>query len=199
MRSAKLALASVLALSAAALAACAVESAPAPTPTGTAAPKAPSGTAEAAEETPAEEAPVVETPAEIVETFGDALTGVPPVVSIAELAAAPVKFRGQTVRLEGAVRAVCQKKGCWMEVRPVEDREAAGVTVKFKGYAFFMPKDSRGAHATLEGKVNVIDMTPAEVAEFEREGGEIANKNPDGSATTLLVMANGVELRGRAQ
>ena len=80
-----------------------------------------------------------------------------------------------------------------MEVRPEEDREAAGVTVKFKGYAFSMPKDARGADATLEGKVNVLDLTPAEVAEFEREGGEIANKNPDGSATTLLVMANGVE------
>lgn len=198
MTSAKFALASVLALSAAALAACAVESAPAPTnPTSAPSPKAPSGD-EPAEEASAEEAPA-EGPAEVVETFGDPLTGLPPVVAIADLAASPVKFRGQTVRLAGAVRAVCQKKGCWMEVRPEEDREAAGVTVKFKGYAFFMPKDARGAYATLEGKVNVLDLTPAEVAEFEREGGEIANKNPDGSATTLLVMANGVELRGRAQ
>lgn len=50
------------------------------------------------------------------------------------------------VIVEGSVNGVCQSKGCWMNIVSEKDANAPKMFVKFKDYAFFMPKD-------LEGKV----------------------------------------------
>ena len=141
------------------------------------------------ETAPQEEAP---------EVFGDALVGLPE-VSLMDLVAKPLDHKNAKVRISGTVRTACQQRGCWMEVRPTDSRDAAGLTVRFEGYSFFMPKNSRSATVTVEGVVQVVSMTPEQVKHHEDEGGEVASKNPDGSATTLLLMAYGVEMRGRAK
>ncbi len=153
-------------------------------------------------ETPAEgETPAAETPAEpeeAPEVFGDPLKKIAP-ANLADIVSKPDDFNGKTVRTEGIVRAVCQQRGCWMEVRPSAERDGEGLTVRFKGYAFFMPKNARGAKVTVEGKVQVVVMTPEQVKELEAEGGAVNKKNPDGSALSFLLMAYGVEMRGRAR
>lgn len=149
----------------------------------------------AAEEEPGE-APSVE-PQEEVETFGDPLGTKSPVVSLADLLAKAEAFEGKTIRTSGVVRAVCTKRGCWMEVRPEEVREGATMRVKFFGYAFFMPKDSRGAKLTIEGKAHVTRYTADEVAYLEGEGATFDEKNADGSVDLVTFTATGVEMRGR--
>lgn len=141
--------------------------------------------------------PVVdETPvADDAEYFGAALTGAYEVATVEQVFANPDVYKSKAIRLAGIVRTVCQQRGCWMEVRPEEDREGVSVRVTFKGYAFFMPKDSRGANVTLEGSVKVVTLTPEEVTHYEAEGATFDKKNADGSVTSVNVIANGVEMR----
>lgn len=64
------------------------------------------------------------------------------------------KLDGQeeiNVKLKAKVEAVCQTKGCWMNL--VSDKSVEnGVFVKFKDYGFFMPKDISGRYVVVEGK-----------------------------------------------
>lgn len=155
------------------------------------------------EETPAEEAlPVTGACAanaeEKPETFGAKLAaGNRQLTSLADVAADPMKFEDQKILLTGVVRANCLKRGCWMEIRPVEDRAGASMTVRFKDYEFFVPLNSRGATVTLDGVVVVNKLSPSEVEHLESEGAEFPNKKPDGSVEAIEVTAFGVEMCGR--
>jgi uncharacterized protein YdeI (BOF family) len=48
----------------------------------------------------------------------------------------------------GVIKEVCQAKGCWMTV----DIGGEKMTIKFKDYAFFMPKDASSKQVTFTGK-----------------------------------------------
>jgi hypothetical protein len=52
----------------------------------------------------------------------------------------PAKYQNQKVLLEGKISDVCQMKGCWLML---SDGERA-IRIKFEGYSFFVPKNSRG-------------------------------------------------------
>ncbi|MEZ4954573.1 MAG: DUF4920 domain-containing protein [Saprospiraceae bacterium] len=53
------------------------------------------------------------------------------------------------VKVKGTVQAVCQAKGCWININ---DSQANTETfVKFKDYGFFMPKDCSGREVIMEG------------------------------------------------
>lgn len=114
----------------------------------------------------------------------------------ADVVATPAKYDGKEIVTNGTVRASCQKRGCWMEVRPDADRAGSSVTVRFKDYGFFMPLDSQGARVRFQATVEVTILTKGEVAEMESEGGTV-DKLPDGSARAILLVASGVEMRGR--
>lgn len=51
----------------------------------------------------------------------------------------------------GGVIKVCQKKGCWMTIKPLDSEEPVFM-VKFKNYGFFMPMDITGGKVILQGK-----------------------------------------------
>ena len=48
----------------------------------------------------------------------------------------------------GKVQQVCQAKGCWMDVLLADNTV---MKVRFKDYAFFVPKDMAGKTVTLNG------------------------------------------------
>jgi hypothetical protein len=52
------------------------------------------------------------------------------------------------IKLEAKITEVCQKKGCWMDL-DLENGET--MTVRFKDYGFFVPKDADGRIAIIEG------------------------------------------------
>ena len=131
------------------------------------------------------------------EQFGDPLSTKIATVDFAEIVAAPETFDGKEIITNGTVRASCQKRGCWMEVRPDAERAGASATVRFKDYGFFMPYDSQGARVRFQATVEVAILTKGEVLEMEAEGGTVGNKRPDGSASAILLVASGVEMRGR--
>ena len=73
---------------------------------------------------------------------------------------------GQPVRLEGRIEKVCQKKGCWLELKEGE----RSVMVSFEGYSFFVPKGSAGREVVLEGRVKLKARTAEEVKHLKAEG-----------------------------
>ncbi len=52
-------------------------------------------------------------------------------------------------KVKGTVQAVCQKKGCWMNVN--DATAATEMFVQFKDYGFFMPFDIAGREVVMDG------------------------------------------------
>jgi len=155
-------------------------------------------------ETPAAEQEEETTPAEEEpakpkgEMFGAKINPETPATALEEIMKTPEGFAGKNLMTEGTVRQVCQKRGCWAEVRPNEARDSdATMTVRFKGYSFFLPKDSRGAKVKLEGELNIQALTAEEVKHYEEEGATFPDKKADGTASVTQFIASGVEMTGR--
>jgi hypothetical protein len=124
-------------------------------------------------------------------TRGEALKGAP-AVTLAELLTKPQAHEGKTVRVEGQVRKACEKKGCWMEL--AEGAKGAGVRVTFKDYGFFVPLDSAGSAARVEGVVKVTELSDGMAKHYEAEGA-IVPRGTDGKPREVQLVATGVELR----
>ncbi|HYQ14719.1 MAG TPA: DUF4920 domain-containing protein [Polyangiaceae bacterium] len=120
--------------------------------------------------------------------------GASPTVALADVIKTPEKFADQTVQVEGAVRAACTRKGCWMELSEAQDPAAAGCRVTFKDYGFFVPTDSAGSQARVEAKVETKLIKPELVAHLESEGAKFAEKSADGSAQEVRLIATSVEM-----
>ena len=154
------------------------------------------------EATPTGEVPVVgacaANPEEKPETFGAKLAAKDrQLTPLADIAKDPEAFADKKILMTGVVRASCLKKGCWMEVRPVEDRAGDSLTVRFEDYGFFVPLNSKGATVTLDGVVTINKLTATEVEHLEAEGATFGSKNADGSVTQVEITASGVEMCGR--
>lgn len=115
-------------------------------------------------------------------------------VDFDELVTNPSKYVNRTIETRGIVRASCQVRGCWMEVRSVRDAKGHSMTVRFVNYSFFVPLDSRSADVRFQGTVKVETITATQVAEYESEGYVFGAKNADGSVTQVGFTANGVEM-----
>ncbi|MCW3103428.1 MAG: hypothetical protein JWO09_1868 [Bacteroidetes bacterium] len=100
--------------------------------------------------------------------FGDSITQEGAIPST-ELAA---KMQGQDsmkVKLTGTITEVCQKKGCWMTMNIGNDKT---MQVKFKDYAFFVPKDASGKTVFLEGVAFTDTTSVAELQHYAEDGGK---------------------------
>ena len=121
-----------------------------------------------------------------------AAIGGSPAVDLADALRSISAYSDRTVTVEGRVNRVCQMKGCWMELVPAgADR---GIRVTFKDYAFFVPTDSRGAAARLEGMFEQNVFSKADADHLIAEGVSLT-RNPDGTATEVSFVAQAVELR----
>jgi len=96
---------------------------------------------------------------------------------------------GKTVLVEGVVRRACSRMGCWMELAPAEG--GAGVRVTFKDYGFFVPTDSAGAKARVQGRLRVSQLSAEQAEHLRSEGGSMAA----GTQREVQLVATGVELR----
>ena len=115
-----------------------------------------------------------------------------PVVDLREALRDPQAHEGRTVVVVGKVDKVCQVKGCWMELMP--EGESRGVRVTFEDYGFFVPKDSQGRLARLEGKFVSQVLSKREVDHLVGEGATLA-RAADGTAPGYSFVARAVELR----
>jgi hypothetical protein len=108
---------------------------------------------------------------------------------IDKLAKNPKKYVGQTVRIDGTVKQVCQGAGCWVEVA-----SASGATFLAKSLdeSVLLPKDCAGRHISVQG---VVTMVPAKDAQAHAHPTDEAM--PEGHACptpTYLIATQGAEL-----
>ncbi|HEY0142849.1 MAG TPA: DUF4920 domain-containing protein [Thermoanaerobaculia bacterium] len=113
-------------------------------------------------------------------------------IPFAEVLAQPDQYTKTPVVIEGLVEAACTNKGCWMQVVPEAGK--SGMRVTFKDYAFFVPKDSKGMAAKMEGVVTVKTLSKEDAEHLEGEGAKL-NRNADGTAREISFVATGVELK----
>jgi hypothetical protein len=140
--------------------------------------------------------PAEATPAPLpgVKVYGQPLTGGVAEVAIATLLGAPDQYANRAVTVEGAVRKACTRKGCWMELAEGGQDGTPGCRVTFKDYGFFVPTDSAGARARVQGQVEVGTLSATAVRHYEEEGAAFAAKQADGTAREVRLVATGVQL-----
>ncbi len=68
---------------------------------------------------------------------------------------------------------VCQAKGCWMNLQLSNGRE---VMVRFKDYAFFVPKNIAGKKVVVNGLAYVEDMGIEDQRHFAKDKGRSAKE-----------------------
>jgi hypothetical protein len=115
-------------------------------------------------------------------------------VELATLLSTPASVDGQEISVQGKVRRACERKGCWMELTPDGKGNGPGVRVTFKDYGFFVPLDSAGRTATVEGKVIVAELSEERAKHYESEGATVP-RGADGKPREVQLIASGVELR----
>ena len=112
-------------------------------------------------------------------------------VALSDVLAKPEAFTKDAIVVEGLVETACQNKGCWMQVVPEAGK--AGMRVTFKDYGFFVPKESTGLRARMEGIVAVKTLSKDEAEHLAGEGAKL-NRGEDGTAREISFVATGVEL-----
>lgn len=125
--------------------------------------------------------------------FGDMITS-DSALSLAEMKQQMGDKKELQVKVSAPVSAVCQKKGCWMELK-AEDGSTMRVT--FKDYGFFVPKDASGKTAVISGVAKVEETSVADLQEYAKDDGKskeeiAAIKEPK---KELVFEANGVILK----
>ncbi|MEO6420428.1 MAG: DUF4920 domain-containing protein [Polyangiaceae bacterium] len=75
-----------------------------------------------------------------------------PIVALSDIAKSPARFKGKAIATTGTVKAVCQERGCWMEITDA----TTDANVRMHGHAFFIPKSSSGKKARVQGTVMLM-------------------------------------------
>jgi hypothetical protein len=95
-------------------------------------------------------------------TYGEplTLTEVTPVSAILDN---PDQYLGERVLVTGMIVAVCESKGCWMDI--ASDREFEKIQIKVDDGVMVFPLSARGSQALVEGTVELLELTAEEALE----------------------------------
>ncbi|BDD01607.1 hypothetical protein PEPS_38870 (plasmid) [Persicobacter psychrovividus] len=77
------------------------------------------------------------------------------------------------ITTEGTIAEVCQKKGCWMTL-PLNEND--NLLVRFKDYAFFVPKDAAGKKAIMHGVARKQVISVATLKHYAEDAGKSAEE-----------------------
>jgi len=96
--------------------------------------------------------------------------------------------------ISGIINSVCKKKGCWMKVNVGLEKD---LFVKFLDYEFFMPKDSDGSTAVMQGNAYAETISVDDLKHYAEDDGKseeeiAAITEPE---TKYSFMASGVILK----
>ena len=113
--------------------------------------------------------------------YGKPLTG-EDTTKISVLMAEPDKFIGKTVRVEGLVTGVCEKRGCWMSL--ASDEEFQELRIKVDDGVIVFPIEAKGKHAVAEGEFTKIEMTMEQTLAYKKHHAEEHNEEFDPATVT---------------
>lgn len=97
-------------------------------------------------------------------------------------------------KVTGKVVECCQAKGCWMTI---DKSDGTTMRVKFKDYGFFVPKNSAGKTAVMEGIAMVETVSVDEQRHYAEDAGKSKAeiKAINKPSRQLVFVADGVILR----
>jgi hypothetical protein len=107
-----------------------------------------------------------------------------------EVVSRPELHVDRTLLVKGRIRDVCQKKGCWMVLTDGESQ----MRVRFADYGFFVPKDSTGRDAYVEGRAAVEEISEKEARHYEAEASDGDPSRVHGPQRVVSFTATGVRL-----
>jgi hypothetical protein len=114
-----------------------------------------------------------------------------PTVHVGELLSTPERYDGSALLIEGEVREVCLRKGCWLTLGSGE-RE---LRVTFQDYGFFVPTDCAGARLRAEGVFTVGETSAELTRHYLHDVGKVEEaKQVTAPVKTFTFVASGVEL-----
>lgn len=73
------------------------------------------------------------------------------------------------VKITGSVAAACQVKGCWMTT---DLGNGHTMRIRFKDYAFFVPKDCSGKQFYAQGVASWSETSVAELQHYAEDAGK---------------------------
>jgi hypothetical protein len=121
--------------------------------------------------------------------FGAGLT-LERALDLEEVARDPSQYTAAPILLHGRISDVCQRKGCWT----VLSQGDANVRVRFKDYGFFLPKDSSGKQAYVEGVLKVETLSEKRARHYAEESKTGDVETIEGPQRELGFTASGVRL-----
>lgn len=129
-------------------------------------------------------------------SFGDSISS-EKALTFAEMSQKYASLKvGDTVevKFKSTIKSVCKKKGCWMNVDLGNNQESF---VKFKDYAFFVPKNAENQEVIMNGKAFVSVETVEELKHYAEDAGKskAAIDSIVAPKTNFSFMANGVLIK----
>ena len=113
--------------------------------------------------------------AQPVVTVGQIADG--PALSVDEAIAQATALDGQTVRVAGTIRQVCQAMGCWMTFSTAQGQTVRVVTHAEGGdenESLTFPKDASGRHAEVVGTLRLVEESVARRQHLAEDAGATA-------------------------
>lgn len=109
------------------------------------------------------------TPALADTTYGEGIHG-QDTVPISTILANPDAWVGKTVRVQGRITDVCQKRGCWVAI--ASDQEFQTLRFKVRDGVIVFPPDVKGRSGIFEGTLSRVELTREQAVERARHHAE---------------------------
>ncbi|NOZ74115.1 MAG: DUF4920 domain-containing protein [FCB group bacterium] len=103
-------------------------------------------------------------------------------VAIQEVLENPAQYDAKDILVNGTIKDVCQEKGCWLSM----EADGKTVIVRFKDYAFFVPKDAGGKTITVQGRFHT------EMIKHDHENGTCSETCTEQDKANYSIVASGV-------
>lgn len=125
--------------------------------------------------------------------FGAPLDAQAERVELSALGKDPAQWAGKTIQVQAPIQDVCRKKGCWM----VLTQGGVSMRVRFKDYAFFVPRDAKGRTVLVQGQASLEEIPEELARHYAEEGGNPEQaKQIHGPQQGLTFLATGAEVLG---
>jgi hypothetical protein len=109
----------------------------------------------------------------------------------------PKEYAGRKLRVSGVIEGVCQKRGCWMNIKDGD----AHTKVTFTGYGFFVPFDVAGRNVIVECTAIEKDIPEAMRRHYAQDAGKSKEEieKIKGSEKGVMLTADAVEIGAPAK
>lgn len=91
--------------------------------------------------------------------YGTVLT-LTEMTKVSDIYAAPDKYNGKRVQVQGPIVDVCEEKGCWLALG--SDKEFQTIRFKVDDGVIVFPMSLKGMNARVEGVITVVTLSEAD-------------------------------------